>query len=102
MNLPKVLAATAVVGLTGLPAFADTLVLNDGSRLRGTLVSMNRQTVVFDEDTPLTLIMQIQPDVLVKGADWAADEIVGRDVVEARGGRVVRMPIEAGFSTTGE
>ena len=56
--------------------------------------------VVFDEDTPLALITQLQPDVLVKGADWAADEIVGRDVVEARGGRVVRMPIEAGFSTT--
>jgi len=56
--------------------------------------------VVFDEDTPLVLITQIQPDVLVKGADWAADEIVGRDVVEARGGRVVRMPTEAGFSTT--
>ena len=56
--------------------------------------------VVFDEDTPLALIRQIQPDVLVKGADWATDDIVGRDVVEARGGRVVRMPIEAGFSTT--
>jgi D-beta-D-heptose 7-phosphate kinase/D-beta-D-heptose 1-phosphate adenosyltransferase len=56
--------------------------------------------VVFDEDTPLALISRIQPDVLVKGADWAADEIVGRDVVEARGGRVVRMPIEEGFSTT--
>ena len=56
--------------------------------------------VVFDEDTPLALITQIQPDVLVKGADWAADDIVGRDVVEARGGRVVRMPIEPGFSTT--
>ena len=56
--------------------------------------------VIFDEDTPLALIKQIQPDVLVKGADWAADDIVGRDVVEARGGRVVRMPIEAGFSTT--
>jgi hypothetical protein len=50
MNFPKVFAATALVGLTGLPALADTLVLNDGSRLRGTLVSMNRQTVVFDED----------------------------------------------------
>jgi D-glycero-beta-D-manno-heptose 1-phosphate adenylyltransferase len=56
--------------------------------------------VVFDEDTPLALITRLQPDVLVKGADWAADAIVGRAVVEARGGRVVRMPIEAGFSTT--
>ncbi len=56
--------------------------------------------VVFDEDTPLAIITRVQPDVLVKGADWAADQIVGRDVVEARGGRVVRMAIEAGFSTT--
>jgi D-beta-D-heptose 7-phosphate kinase/D-beta-D-heptose 1-phosphate adenosyltransferase len=56
--------------------------------------------VVFDEETPLSLITAIQPDVLVKGADWAEDAIVGRDVVEARGGRVVRMPVESGYSTT--
>jgi D-glycero-beta-D-manno-heptose 1-phosphate adenylyltransferase len=56
--------------------------------------------VIFDEETPLELIRAIQPDVLVKGADWAEDAIVGRDLVEARGGRVVRVPIEAGFSTT--
>ena len=56
--------------------------------------------VVFDEETPHALITRLQPDVLVKGADWAEDNIVGRDVVEARGGRVVRMPLEAGFSTT--
>ena len=56
--------------------------------------------VVFDQDTPHRIISRLQPDVLVKGADWAEDAIVGRDVVEARGGRVVRMPIEEGFSTT--
>jgi rfaE bifunctional protein nucleotidyltransferase chain/domain len=56
--------------------------------------------VVFDEDTPHELIVALQPDVLVKGADWAQDAIVGRDVVEARGGRVVRAPVEQGFSTT--
>jgi rfaE bifunctional protein nucleotidyltransferase chain/domain len=56
--------------------------------------------VIFDEETPFELIRAIQPDVLVKGADWAADAIVGRDVVEARGGRVVRVAVEAGFSTT--
>ncbi|MBW8862334.1 MAG: adenylyltransferase/cytidyltransferase family protein, partial [Acidobacteria bacterium] len=44
--------------------------------------------VVFDEDTPWQLIAAVQPDVLVKGADWAEDAIVGRDIVEARGGRV--------------
>ena len=57
--------------------------------------------IVFDQDTPHEIISRLQPDVLVKGADWAEDAIVGRDVVEARGGRVVRMPIEQGFSTTG-
>jgi rfaE bifunctional protein nucleotidyltransferase chain/domain len=56
--------------------------------------------VLFDEETPQALIERLQPDVLVKGADWAADAIVGREVVEASGGRVVRMPVEAGFSTT--
>jgi D-beta-D-heptose 7-phosphate kinase/D-beta-D-heptose 1-phosphate adenosyltransferase len=56
--------------------------------------------VVFDEETPLGLITAIQPDVLVKGADWAEDAIVGREVVEARGGRVVRVPVESGYSTT--
>ena len=56
--------------------------------------------VVFDEDTPLDLIAAVQPDVLVKGADWAADSIVGRDIVEARGGRVVRARVEPGYSTT--
>jgi rfaE bifunctional protein nucleotidyltransferase chain/domain len=56
--------------------------------------------VVFDEDTPWELIAALQPDVLVKGADWAEDAIVGRDIVEARGGRVVRVPIEAGYATT--
>jgi len=56
--------------------------------------------VIFDEDTPHTLITQIQPDVLVKGADWGEHDIVGRDVVEARGGRVVRMELSQGYSTT--
>ncbi|HEY0872894.1 MAG TPA: D-glycero-beta-D-manno-heptose 1-phosphate adenylyltransferase [Vicinamibacterales bacterium] len=56
--------------------------------------------VLFEQDTPDEIIKAIQPDILVKGADWAEDAIVGRDTVEARGGRVVRVPIEAGFSTT--
>jgi len=56
--------------------------------------------VLFDEDTPDAIIRAVQPDVLVKGADWAADQIVGRDTVEARGGRVVRIAVEEGFSTT--
>jgi rfaE bifunctional protein nucleotidyltransferase chain/domain len=56
--------------------------------------------VLFDEDTPAAIVHELQPDVLVKGADWPADQIVGRDTVEARGGRVVRIPVEQGFSTT--
>jgi D-glycero-beta-D-manno-heptose 1-phosphate adenylyltransferase len=56
--------------------------------------------VVFDEETPAVIIEALQPDVLVKGADWAADAIVGRDTVEARGGKVIRMPIESGWSTS--
>jgi rfaE bifunctional protein nucleotidyltransferase chain/domain len=57
--------------------------------------------VIFDEDTPHATISRLQPDVLVKGADWEADCIVGRDVVEGRGGRVVRIPLAPGYSTTG-
>ena len=56
--------------------------------------------VIFDEDTPHEVISALQPDVLVKGADWAEHAIVGRDIVEARGGRVVRIPVEAGHSTS--
>jgi rfaE bifunctional protein nucleotidyltransferase chain/domain len=56
--------------------------------------------VIFDEDTPHAIVSALQPDVLVKGADWADDAIVGRDVVEARGGRVVRVPVQEGYSTT--
>src|SRR5258708_30488572 len=57
-------------------------------------------TVVFDEDTPHDAIAALQPDVLVKGADWADNAIVGRAIVEARGRRVVRATIGPGYSTT--
>jgi rfaE bifunctional protein nucleotidyltransferase chain/domain len=56
--------------------------------------------VLFDEDTPLALIQALQPDVLVKGADYSREDIVGADWVEARGGRVVRVPLLAGYSTS--
>lgn len=56
--------------------------------------------VVFDEETPYAIISLIQPDILVKGADWGADDIVGRDVVEARGGKVVRTALVDGVSTS--
>lgn len=55
---------------------------------------------VFDEDTPLALIELLQPDILVKGGDWSPEAVVGREVVEKTGGRVVVIPYQEGFSTT--
>jgi rfaE bifunctional protein nucleotidyltransferase chain/domain len=57
--------------------------------------------LVFDEDTPARLIEAVAPDVLVKGGDWPVEKIVGRETVEARGGRVLSIPIREGHSTTG-
>lgn len=56
--------------------------------------------VIFDEDTPIALIEALQPDVLFKGADYREDQVVGGDIVKARGGRVVLLPLIAGVSTT--
>jgi D-beta-D-heptose 7-phosphate kinase/D-beta-D-heptose 1-phosphate adenosyltransferase len=56
--------------------------------------------VVFDEDDPAHLIKRLQPDVLVKGSDWALDAIIGRETVERRGGRVVRVPVAEAYSTS--
>ena len=58
------------------------------------------RVVAYDEDTPREVIAALLPDVLVKGADWALDAIVGREEVEAAGGRVVRVDIVPGRSTT--
>lgn len=55
---------------------------------------------IFDDDTPAAIVRRVEPDVLVKGADWPSDQIVGRDTVEARGGRVILEPVERGYSTT--
>jgi len=57
--------------------------------------------VIFEEATPREIIARLLPDVLVKGADWGADEIVGRAEVEGAGGRVVSVPLQPGYSTTG-
>jgi rfaE bifunctional protein nucleotidyltransferase chain/domain len=56
--------------------------------------------VLFDEDTPLELIQALSPDVLVKGADYSREHIVGADWVESHGGRVVRVPLVSGHSTS--
>jgi D-beta-D-heptose 7-phosphate kinase/D-beta-D-heptose 1-phosphate adenosyltransferase len=58
-------------------------------------------TTIFDEDTPYELIKLLQPDVLVKGGDWAIEDIVGSDIVLARGGIVKSLQFAPGFSTTG-
>ena len=56
--------------------------------------------VIFDAITPREIVARVLPDVLVKGGDWGENEIVGREEVEAAGGRVVSIPLEPGFSTT--
>lgn len=55
----------------------------------------------FHEDTPLELITELRPDVLVKGGDWSIDNIVGREVVQGLGGEVHSLPLLEGYSTTG-
>jgi rfaE bifunctional protein nucleotidyltransferase chain/domain len=55
----------------------------------------------FNEPDPYRVIKELQPDVLVKGGDWPIEKIIGRDVVEARGGKVVNVPYIPGASTTG-
>jgi D-beta-D-heptose 7-phosphate kinase/D-beta-D-heptose 1-phosphate adenosyltransferase len=56
---------------------------------------------IFDEETPLELIKQVRPDVLVKGGDYGEDEVVGRDFVVSTGGRLEIVPLRSGYSTRG-
>ena len=79
----------------------DRPVSDEAARAR-VLAALAAVSVVtlFDEDTPLDLIVALEPDVLVKGADYPRERIVGGDFVESRGGRVVRVPILPGQSTT--
>ena len=65
----------------------------------GALESVDYVTV-FDEETPYSLIVQLLPDVLVKGGDWQLNEIVGREQVEAAGGKVLSLPFLEGSSTS--
>jgi rfaE bifunctional protein nucleotidyltransferase chain/domain len=71
----------------------------DRARVLAALACVDR-VVLFSEDTPLALITLLQPDILVKGGDYRLHDIVGREVVEARGGRVVALPFVPGYSTT--
>ena len=71
----------------------------DRARVLAALAGVDR-VVLFEEDTPLSLITALQPDILVKGGDWRPEEIVGREVVLARGGRVLALSFIRGYSTT--
>jgi len=73
----------------------------DRARLLAALQAVD-YVVVFDEPDPGRLIEQLAPDVLVKGADWADKRVIGREFVEARGGRVVLIELTEGYSTTAE
>jgi D-beta-D-heptose 7-phosphate kinase/D-beta-D-heptose 1-phosphate adenosyltransferase len=72
----------------------------DRAEVLAALEAVDR-VVIFPEDTPGALIDALVPDILVKGADYALDEIVGRETVEAAGGRVVRVRLSPGRSTRG-
>jgi rfaE bifunctional protein nucleotidyltransferase chain/domain len=99
--------AALIVGLNsdasvrGLGKGADRPVTGEASRARvlAGLAAVDC-VVLFDEETPLELIKSLTPNVLVKGADYPRESIVGGDWVESRGGRVVRVPLVGGFSTS--
>jgi rfaE bifunctional protein nucleotidyltransferase chain/domain len=99
--------ATLIVGLNSdlsvrrLGKGAERPVMDEAARARvlAGLASVDC-VVLFDGDTPIDLIQALAPDVLVKGADYPRDSIIGADWVESHGGRVVRIPLVAGFSTT--
>ncbi|HEX8117898.1 MAG TPA: hypothetical protein VF521_11555, partial [Pyrinomonadaceae bacterium] len=77
-------------------------VMNEGERaeMLAALASVDFVTV-FEEESPRKLIAELLPDVLVKGGDYALDEIHGREEVEAAGGKVLALPFVEGASTTG-
>jgi D-beta-D-heptose 7-phosphate kinase/D-beta-D-heptose 1-phosphate adenosyltransferase len=79
----------------GRPVVAE----RDRARILGALECVDAITV-FDEDTPVELLRELRPDVLVKGADYAIDQVVGRDIVEAYGGTVVIIPIVRELSSS--
>ena len=96
--------------IVGVNTDASTRRLNKGnnrpitnqesrSSILASLLFVNA-VVLFDEDTPYKLIQQIQPNVLVKGSDYKAEDIVGYDIVQAKGGRVVTIDFLEGYSTT--
>jgi len=80
-------------------ALRPILTQRDRALLLAALESVDYVTI-FDDPTPQRLVASLRPQVLVKGADWEASEIVGRDIVRRYGGRVVRLPLLKGYSTS--
>ncbi len=80
----------------------NTRPINDEQSRALIVAALNFVTavVLFDEDTPYELIKKVQPDILVKGNDYLPEEIVGYDVLKAKGGEVVTIPLVKGYSTT--
>ena len=71
----------------------------DRVRMLAALAAVDR-VVLFAEDTPLQIITALQPDILVKGGDYRLEEVAGREVVLARGGQVLILPFQTGYSTS--
>jgi rfaE bifunctional protein nucleotidyltransferase chain/domain len=107
LEAARSLGSALVVGLNTdvsvrrLGKGADRPINAEGARARvlAALAAVDA-VVLFDEDTPLELIRALVPDILVKGADYPRERIVGADFVEAGGGRVVRVPLVPETSTT--
>lgn len=106
LNAARTLGELLVVGLNSDDSVRrlkgpgrPVLPASDRAYLLASLRAVDAVTV-FEEDTPLALIETLLPDVLVKGADYGPDEVVGREQVERAGGRLVLLPLEEGRSTT--
>ena len=102
----RALGDVLVVGLNGDASVRrlkgpgrPVLRVEERAEILGALAAVDH-VIVFDDDSPQALIAALAPDVLVKGADWAAADIVGRDTVLARGGRVERIDLVPGVSTS--
>ena len=96
----RVATPSATIGIRGTQFGVQQCTGDCANMPMHTALTCVDAVALFDAETPADIIRQIQPDILVKGADWAEDAIVGRDTVESRGGRVVRMPIAKGWSTS--
>jgi rfaE bifunctional protein nucleotidyltransferase chain/domain len=106
LNEAKKLGDLLVVGLNSDASVkrlkGDTRPINQEQDRKFVLENLKSVDAVylFTEDTPLKLIEQVQPDILVKGGDWAIDQIVGSDFVLQRGGEVKSLQFVDGYSTT--